>query len=152
MAVTAISRSPLTNHILAAISDVVAVGDAEAPEEGGWDGPPDSYDSSYSAYVVLVPATSGDSTGPIGDTHADIILSYVVNGYGITRGQVEGYMDHVRDVLVAMTRTMVVLGESSWRIQQVRCTSIGGISRNDTIEPSEFSQTDVFVLYLSKEV
>jgi hypothetical protein len=152
MATVVLPRSPLTNHILGQINSVVTVGDADAPEEGGWDGPPDHQTSSYTPYVVLVPATAGDATGPIGSSASDILVPYVVNGYGLSREHVEGYMDMVRQVLVAMSRTIVVLGDSSWKIQQVRCNSIGGVSRNDSIEPSEFSQTDVFTLYMSKEL
>ncbi len=148
----ALNRAPLTSYIIGQISNVILVGDADFPQGGGWDGPPDASTSGYSAYVVLVPSTAGDATGPTGDTNADIRVPYVVNGYGIARSQVEGYMDHVRQVLVAMTRTIVVLGDSSWKVQQVRCDSIGGIARNDSLEPSEFSQTDVFILYMSKEL
>jgi hypothetical protein len=147
-----IERGPLTDYLLEQISSVITVGDAQAPEEGGWNGPPDAADSEYTPYVVLVPGTAGDSTGPIADSLADIQLNYIVTGYGLSRSHVEHYMDLVRKVLVATSRTMVVLGDSSWKIQQVRADSIGGISRNDSIEPSEFSQTDVVVLYMSKEL
>lgn len=148
-----LERAPLTDHILAAIkAEELWIGDAVPPKTGGWSGPADSAGSEYQAYGVLVPANVGDTTGPVGDTHADAQTSYVLNGYGLSRSHCERYMDHVRKVLVAMSRTMVVLGDSDWKIQQVRCSAIGGIARNDSVEPSEYSQTDVYVLYLSKEL
>ena len=148
-----LERGPLTDHILDVIeAEELFIGDAEPPETGGWDRSPDSADSSYQAYGVLVPANVPDMTGPVGATASDARAAYVVNGYGVSRRHVERYMDHVRKVLVAMARTMVVLGDSSWKIQQVRCDSIGGIARNDSVEPSEYSETDVYVLYLSKEL
>lgn len=150
---TTIQRRFLTDHLLTVISDQgLVVGDADGPDDGGWDAPPDSLDASYTPYVVLTPTTSPDSTGPVGDSHADIVVAYVVVGYGLSRPHVEHYMDIVRQALVAMTRTMVMLGEAQWRIQQARCSSIGGITKSENVEPTEFSQTDVFVLYMSKSV
>lgn len=150
---TTFQRSPLTDHILTVIeAENLIIGDAEPPETSGWDASPSSDGSSYQAYGVLVPANTPDLTGPIGDSRSDTRTAYVINGYGISRRHVESYMDHVRTALVAMARTMVVLGDSSWKLQQVRCDSIGGIARNDSVEPSEYSQTDVYVLYLSKEL
>lgn len=148
-----IERGPLTDHVLEVIrGQELFIGDALPVEDSGWRGSPDKSTSDYRAYGVLVPATVPDSTGPVGDTQADVRVAYVINGYGLSRSHTERYMDHVRKMLVAMSRTMVVLGESRWKIQQVRCDSIGGISRNDSVEPSEYSETDVYVLYLSKEL
>lgn len=149
----AFQRSGLTDYVIQTLVDGgIIVGDGQAPDEGGWDGPPDGYDSSYSAYVTIIPGTTGDATGPVGDSIADITAPYIVNGYGLTRAHVERYMDKVAQVLVAIDRTMVTLGESSWKVQQARRDSAGGISRNDTIEPSEYSQSDVYVVYISKEL
>lgn len=148
-----LERAPLTDLILEEIEhEELKIGDADSPETGGWDGPPDANYSKYRAYGVLVPATVPEQTGPVGDSAADARVAYVINGYGVSRSHTERYMDHVRKVVVAMSRRIVVLGDSSWKIQQVRCDSIGGIARNDSIEPSEYSQTDVYVLYLSKEL
>lgn len=148
-----LERGPLTDQILNDIkAEDLRIGDAEAPESGGWDDDPDSDNASYNAYGVLVPATVPELRGPIGDSSSDAQVAYVINGYGLSRSHTERYMDHVRKVVVAMARRIVVLGDSSWKIQQVRCDSIGGVSRNDSIEPSEYSQTDVYVLYLSKEL
>lgn len=149
----AFKRSYLTEHFTDFVKlSGFAVGDAEAPDEGGWDGPPDGAESSYAPYVVVVPGTAGDASGPIGASIADIQANFIVTGYGLSRSHVENYMDSIADVLVAMDRTMVVMGESQWKVQQVRRDSIGGISRNDSIEPSEFSQSDVYVVYISKEL
>ena len=148
-----LERGPLTDHILAEIeTNGLNIGDADRPAVGGWDGPPDSDGSSFQAYGVLVPASVPDTTGPIGDSKSEARVAYVVNGYGISRSHRESYMDHVRKLLVAMARRIVVLGDSSWKIQQVRPDTIGGIARNDSVEPSEYSETDVYVLYLSKEL
>lgn len=148
-----LERGPLTDHILEAINATeIWIGDAVPPEDGGWDLSPDSAGSKYQAYGVLVPGTTGNTSGPVADTTAEVQAVYAVNGYGVSRSHCERYMDHVRKVLVAMSRTMVVLGDSSWKILQVRCDTIGGIARNDSVEPSEYSETDVYVLYLSKEL
>lgn len=149
----AFQRSYLSDHVVSYLSDAgLRVGDGLAPEDGGWDGPPDADSSSYSPYITIIPGTGSDATGPIGSSIADITSPYIITGYGLSRRHVERYMDKVADVLVAMDRTIVVLGDSSWKLQQTRRDSIGGVSRNDSIEPSEFSQSDVYIVYISKEL
>jgi len=149
----ALKRSYLTDHLVDYLSTGgIVIGDGVAPDAGGWDGPSDGDTSSYAPYATIIPGTSGDATGPIGQSIADATVPYIVTGYGLSRRHVERYMDKIAGVLVAIDRTMVVLGDSSWKVQQARRDSVGGVSRNDSIEPSEFSQSDVYIVYISKEL
>ena len=108
--------------------------------------------SSYSPYVVVRPLTTQEAEGSFGDSNSEVVVPYSFSVYGVSREQTEFYADKARQTIVDLSRTVVVLGPSQWKIQQARVNSIGGIDRNDQTEPSEFSQTDVVTLYMSKEM
>lgn|SRR5512138_3718916 len=149
---TAFYRGDLTLYIIDAIKSVILVGDAEAPHTGGWDNDPNLPGSSYVPYVVIRPLTTLEAEGSFGDSNTEVVAPYSLAVFGINREQTEFYADLVRQTIVDLARTVVVLGPASWKIQQARVNSIGGIDRNDETEPSEFSQTDVVQLYMSKEM
>lgn len=149
---TAFYREPLTSYLIDKINDVILIGDAEAPKAGGWDDDPNLPDSSYSPYVVIRALTSQEAEGSYGDSNSEVVAPYSFSVYGVSREQAEFYADKVRQTIVDLARTVVVLGPSQWKIQQARVNSIGGIDRNDQTEPSEFSQTDVVTMYMSKEL
>ena len=149
---TSLHRGDLTAHLIDALNDFILVGDAEAPMDGGWDDDPNLPESSYSPYVVIRPLTTLEANGSLGDSNSEVIAPYSLSVYGISREQTEFYSDKARQTIVDLARTVVVLGPASWKIQQARVNSIGGIDRNDETEPSEFSQIDVVQLYMSKEM
>lgn len=149
---TAFYREPLTSYLIDQLDDVILIGDGEAPKDGGWDDDPNVPDSSYSPYVVIRALTSQEATGSYGDSNSEVVAPYSFSVYGVSREQTEFYADKVRQTIVDLARTVVVLGPSQWKIQQARVNSIGGIDRNDQTEPSEFSQTDVVTMYMSKEL
>ena len=62
------------------------------------------------------------------------------------------YADTARKKLASLVRATVTLDGSDWKIQQYRANSVGGVRRRDNTEPSEFIQSDVVVIYLSKEL
>ena len=145
-------RGDFTGYLLTELSTALLVGDGDAPDEGGWDDDPSAPGSSYSPYTVVNPLTTQEATGSIGDSNSEIRAPYSMTSYGISREQVEFFADKSREIAVGLARTDVLLGEDEWRIQQVRVSSIGGVARNDSVRPSEFSQTDVVMIYLSKEL
>lgn len=145
-------RGDLTKHIIDSISPMLLVGDSKAPEAGGWDDDPNAPGSRYVPYVVLTPQTTREGDGSFGDSNSEFRVPYAFSFYGISRAQVEFYADKTRSVIVDLARTVVVLGPYEWKVQQARVNSIGAIGRTDNTEPSEFTQTDVVVLYVSKEL
>jgi len=149
---TAIHRGDLTTFLMDQLKTLVLIGDAEAPTDGGWDDDPNLPTSSYSPYVVIRPLTTQEAEGSFGDSNSEVVAPYSFSMYGVSREQTEFYADKVRQTIVDLSRTVVVLGPSQWKIQQARVNSIGGIDRNDQSEPSEFSQTDVVTMYMSKEM
>ena len=148
----AFHRGDFTAHLITELSTVVLVGDGEGPDAGGWDDDPNAAGSSYHPYTVLNPLTTQEATGSIGDSNSEIRAPYSMTSYGVSREQVEFFADKAREVAVGLARSDVLLGEDQWEIQQVRVSSIGGVARNDSVRPSEFSQTDVVMIYLSKEL
>lgn len=128
------------------------IGDGKAPDEGGWNDDPNLPTSKFMPYLVINPMAVADPTGPVGDTTTDFRVPYSVTGTGISRKQVEVYADKGRKTLALMERNTVTLGGSGWKIQQVRANSIGGVVRTDNTEPSEFTQSDVVTIWITKEI
>lgn len=146
-------RGALTDYLLAAIrAEGITTGDGVAPDSGGWDDDPNLPTSNYVPYLVLNPMAVADPTGPLGDSSVDFRVPYSLAASGISRKQVEVYADKGREVLSGMERSVVTLAGGGWKIQQVRANSIGGVVRTDNTEPSEFTQTDVLTVYVSKEI
>lgn len=146
-----VSRGDLTAHLLTKIRAELVCGDAEAPEEGGWDDNPSLPTSSFQAYSVLTPMPSGDGTGPVSDSSADWILPYRIDNYGISREQCEFQADRTRALIRPTKREQAVLGGENYRIQQVRTTSLGGIGKENNVEPTEYSQSDTIAVHITKE-
>lgn len=150
---TSLPRAALTEYIIGVLSEVLLVGDAEAPLEGGWDDDPNHPDSSYSPYVVLMPLNVSNMKGPVGDPHADYHVPYSLNYFGISRSQVDQYADMCREHLLTQERARVVsLSGQRWSVQQIEPSSIGGVGRTDATEPSTFSQSDVITVWLSRDI
>jgi hypothetical protein len=152
MSRTSFARGDFTDYLIQQLSNVLLVGDSEAPGDGGWDDDPNLPSSSYVPYVVLNAQTTQEATGSLGDSNSEYRVPYSLTFYGVSRGQVEFYADKARKVIVDLARTVVLLGDFEWKIQQARVNSIGAIGRSDNTEPSEFTQTDIVVLYVSKEI
>lgn len=152
MSASDFARGDLTAWLLTRMGTELMVGDAIAPDAGGWDGPPTKDGSSYQAYVVLTPMPASDNTGPMADSSADWTLPYRIDSYGISREQVEWQADKARALIRPTRRENITAGGDTYRIQQVRTTSLGGIGRTDNTEPSEYSQSDMVAVYVSKEL
>lgn len=147
-----LSRGGLTDYLLTQLRLTLKVGDGVAPDDGGWNDDPNLPTSSYVPYLVLNPMAVADPTGSLGDSSIDFHVPYSLSSSGISRKQVEVYADKGRKVLSELERSVVSLTGGDWKIQQVRANSIGGVVRTDNTEPSEFTQTDVLTVYLSKEI
>jgi hypothetical protein len=149
-----LARGQLTTYLIGQlVADGLLIGDGIAPDAGGWNDDPNKPTSTYVPYLVVNPMAVADPSGPLGDSSSDFRVPYSVMSSGISRKQVEVYADRGRKILTDQERVVVTLGTGGdWKIQQVRANSIGGVSRTDNTEPSEFTQTDVVTVYLSKEL
>lgn len=149
---TYLPRSELTDFIIAELAQKILVGDVDHPVGGGWDDDPSLPGSSYIPYVVLTPMPISNMSGPVADPHVDYRVPFSLTFFGISRGQVDGYADLCRKHLSSITRQAIVLDGSTWKIQQIEPSSIGGITRTEIMEPSTFAQSDVITVWISKDL
>lgn len=153
MSVVTIARGPITDRLLAELKETnLPVGDNTIPESAyGWQGEPNSDGSNFIPWMVLTAGTAPAGTGSLGISASEWRMSYTVFYAGVTRAQLDWLADKVRTKFVSIEREPVTTGSGNWRIQQVRCTSVGGTNRIGSTFPDYFTQTDLFEVWLSKE-
>jgi len=145
-----IERRLLTAAIVAAAETTgIPVGLAHAPDGGGWQGQPNLTTSDFIPYGVVTPTTATQASGPLGDPQGDRQIPYSVASFGVQAEQTEWVADKLRAVIGALKKTTVVLGDGSYKIQQVRSDVIGGLTRVDQTEPPYWGQVDVLTLWLT---
>jgi hypothetical protein len=127
----------------------VPVGLAHAPQGGGWQGQPNLDATNFVAYSVVTPQTATNAMGPMSDPQADRQLPFAVSSFGVSPEQAEWAADKSRAAIAALKKTTVVLGDGSYKIQQVRTDVIGGLTRVDSTEPAYWGQVDVLTLWLT---
>lgn len=146
-------RGGLTDYLIATLRAVpLLIGDGVAPPTGGWDDDPNAPNSTFFPYLVVNPMSVPDPTGSVADSAMDFRVPYSLTSVGISRKQCETYADIGRKAVAALAKSTVTLSGGGWKIQQARANSIGGVSRSDNTEPSEFTQSDVVIIWLSKEL
>jgi hypothetical protein len=123
---------------------------AHAPKDGGWDGQPNLDGSNFVAYAVVTPQTATQASGPMSDPQADRLLPYAVSSFGVQPEQTEWMADKARAAVEGLKKTNIVLGDATYKIQQVRTDVIGGLTRVDSTEPAYWGQVDVLTLWLTR--
>jgi len=145
-----IKRRLLTTAVVDAIADAdLVVGLANAPLDGGWQGAPNKDGSNFVPYSVVTPNTATNAQGPFGDPQADRQIPYSIASFGVLPEQAEWMADEARDAVEAMKKTTVVLGDRSYKVQQVRADVVGGLQRVDSTDPPYWGQVDVVTLWLT---
>jgi hypothetical protein len=145
-----IERRSLSAAVVAAVATTGSpVGLAHAPQGGGWQGQPNLDATDFVAYSVVTPQTATNAMGPLSDPQADRQIPYAVSSFGVSPEQTEWMADKSRSAVAAMKKTTVVLGDGSYKIQQVRTDVIGGLTRVDSTEPPYWGQVDVVTLWLT---
>lgn len=128
------------------------VGDNTMPEDPyGWQGEANTDASSFIPYMSLTAGAARPGTGSMGLSASEWQLPYTVFYAGVSRGQLDWLADKMRTKLVNIEREPVSAGSDNWRIQQIRCTSVGGSNRIGSTFPDYFTQADLFEVWLSKE-
>jgi hypothetical protein len=125
------------------------IGLAHAPKGGGWQGQPNLDGSNFVPYTVVTPQTATQASGPLSDPQGDRLFPYSLSSFGLTPEQTEWMADKTRAAVAALKKTTVVLGDRSYKIQQVRTDVIGGLQRVDQTEPPYWGQNDVVTLWLT---
>lgn len=147
-----IVRRIFTEAVMTAIgATTMPVGLANAPLDGGWQGQPNSQGTNFTPYSVVYPGAATWSSGPVANPSADRHLPYTVGSYGVLPEQAEWMADQARAALAALSKTTVVLGTDSYKIQKVDVELIGALTRFDQTDPAFWGQTDQISFWLSKE-
>lgn len=152
--ITTINRGPITEHLLTEMRTMdLPVGDNNAPDDPhGWQSSePDADASEFIPWMVLTAGAGRAGTGGMGDSASEWQLPYTVFYAGVGRDQLDWLADRMRVHLVSISRVGVPTDSGSWRIQQIRCTSVGGTVRQAATFPDYYTQTDLFEVWLSKE-
>lgn len=153
---TSLRRGELTGQLLVTLRTLgKPVGDGRAPRKGegaGWDGPPNLPTSTFTPFLVLSALTAGRSSGPFGDPQGDWQLPYMLEAFGVDRDQCEWMADTARDSLGQLRGSKLTLGDATYKVQQVRTDSIGGIVPVMVTDPPFFGQEDGITVWISKEI
>lgn len=153
-----IARGDVTDHVLTALRGTnFLVGDVNPPDvpaspalQAGWNGTAGAPGSTFNPYGILSPLPANLTSGPIADPQADIQLPYQLSISGITRQQVEKLADLFRNSLLALTNTNFTAGTSTYYVQQVWFSVLGGVSRADQTDPATLTEVDVFTLWMTR--
>jgi hypothetical protein len=129
------------------------VGDNDNPTDPhGWQGEPNEAGTNFIPWISVGTGASSNSSGPQSASQADWRANYFVTTAGVARKQTDQLADQARDLLVKTQRQNIITTDGTWRIQQARVASIGGINRMPQTRPFYFVQTDVIELWLSREL
>lgn len=155
-----VQRRTFTDAVIAAVTahvDGKPVGDGEMPkgDVAGWQGEPNQDGTNFVPYVVVTPLVANAGTGPFGDPQGDVILSYSLTVYGVSREQCEWMADSARAGVASMAGQDVTQWSGTSdvyqrRIQQVVDQQIGAVQRMDQTDPAIYAQSDVVALWTSR--
>lgn len=148
------SRGPITTRLLAELElEGFPVGDNATPDVPyGWQGEPGGTDSTFIPYLGLTPMAGVlQRSQDMRSSQAEWTLPYAVWVAGISRKQSEALADRLRETLINITREIVVTKTGDWKIQQIRCTNIGGNTRVGSAFPDYYTQNDTYEVWVSKE-
>jgi hypothetical protein len=153
MTPTTISRGPVTERVIVELKKTgLPVGDNNAPEDPfGWQGEPNADNTNFIPWMSVYGGTAQPGSGSFAESASEWRLPYTVTYAGVTRDQLDWFADKVRKQLVEITRESVASNTGSWRIQQIRCTSVGATNRVGAPFPDYYTQSDLFEVWLSKE-
>lgn len=155
MTAVTLPRGQITTYV---VDTVLAgfpfpVGDNNEPgTPHGWQGEPNEAGTNFIPWISIGTGASSNSSGPLSESQGDWRANYFVTIAGVAREQTDKLADQARDLLVKMTRQNIITTNGTWRIQQARVASIGGINRMPQTRPFYYVQTDVIELWLSREL
>jgi len=155
MTAVTLPRGQITTYVVDALRTALPfpVGDNTEPNEPyGWQGEPNEAGTNFIPWVSVGTGASSNSSGPQAASQADWRANYFLTSAGVARQQTDQLADQTRDELVKMARQNIITTNGTWRIQQARVASIGGINRMPQTRPFYFVQTDVIELWLSREL
>lgn len=147
-------RSKVSKHLKTTISEAnFAVEMITAPKNAGWAADMGEAGSEFTPYLTITPQTSSQAEGSLGDPSTEWLLPYTLTGYGVHLEQLEDLMDDLRSLLLTPHRINLAMGDgTSWRLVNTQCSAIGGIGYDNSVDPTAYSQSDSYLLRLSRNL
>lgn len=155
MTAVTLPRGQITSYVVDTVlaTFTFPVGDNTEPTKPyGWQGEPNDEGTNFIPWISVGTGASSNSSGPQAASQADWRANYFITTAGAARQQTDQLADQARDTLVKMQRQSIMTTNGTWRIQQARVASIGGINRMPQTRPFYYVQTDVIELWLSREL
>lgn len=152
MAASALERAVVSDWLVETCEEVGLTGKVVAPEGGGWRSDPAQVDAKFVPYSVVAPNTATAINPSFDDPSQDWSVPYTITSYGVDVNQVEDQADSIRKLLLAIKKEELVMSESTWKVTTIRCSSMGGVGYTTAVDPTAFSQTDTFILTLSRSL
>jgi hypothetical protein len=137
----------LVDHLTAALTGKLLVGDGIAPENGGWAGG-QAGSGEFVAYIVLSGRTATPwNAEPIRGGQGSWRATYSVLYAGGDRQQADWSGDTSREAVQSFAGTRLDLN-GQWGVLNVEHELIGPLTRNDQVNPPYWEATDSIVLSL----
>lgn len=151
--VATLNRGGITDRLITELKAVeLPVGDNNVPEDPfGWQGEPNADTSSFIPWMSISAGTAQPGSGSMGDSASEWKVPYTVTYSAVHRKQLDWLADKMRNQLTNIKRESVETDSGNWRIQQIRCISVGGSNRIGSTFPDYYTQADLFEVWLSKE-
>lgn len=130
----------------------VLLGDGEAPEEGGWPGNEPGQGNFVPYLTVATLPGAPTFAQALGDANAgDWTLRYQIRYFGGLRAQADWAADKGRAVWTALLPNRLDVGDlTQWRAYKFSVTSMGAVTRDDTVTPPYWYCVDEVALNLSR--
>lgn len=142
----------LTDAVIARLADIswLEVGDGIAPEAGGWSQGQPNVDQ-FVPYAVVAFAGARPRTPELSLAKAEEawVATFQLRYHGAARSQVDWTGTSCRSAVMGLLR-QEVLGSSTFEITWVEWQSLGGVLRNDSVDPPIWNATDSFTLHAVK--
>lgn len=149
---------PLDNILLELLRAVQVDGANQLADIGsmplgaGWGlADPNEPGAVFRPYSVLtsMTATPTADAGGLRKPQADWHIPYMVQGFGVRHDQARWIADKNRRAFAGLLHEDLVLGDETYRVQQVWTSQIGGVPRVPASEPPYFVAPDGITIWLA---
>lgn len=149
-----IRRYNLTNQLLVQLGATgISIGDAEAPENSGWNDDPNSPGAEFTPYVVLFALPSSRSAGQFDNSQDIWSLPFKLLSAGGARQQADWVADKALDVIDGLNKFVYDLGAvGRWKVMSTNILTLDGPARLDLTEPPYWQRGDTVTIQLTKEL
>lgn len=129
----------------------VLVGDAQAPDAGGWPEQGAGQLGDYAPYVTVhteLALPRDPSTAA--SAHASWAMGYRLRSFGAVRAQADWAADQVRAAMLGFTGRTLQLGPARWQVTAVLFNQLGAVVPNRATDPPTWQVVDAVGIWLDR--